>query len=306
MEGVFLSNDENDIASLIKKSTGIFKFAGIKTARIDSELLLCRALRVDKAYLYTHPEEIPDDGKIEEFSKLVNLRKARMPVQYLIGKQEFWSRDFIVNEGVFIPRPETEMVIEIIIADFEKVMEKTKSRKEDARVIDIGTGTGIIPVTLKNEMLFINMFAVDISHQAIKTAKFNARIHLGGSSVSFIMSDGFSAFSEKRNNAHKPFHIVVSNPPYIPDVDIEKLEPEVSKWEPRTALSGGADGTDMIRYIIEESPRYIRKGGMLIMETGEGQREIIKSIADSTGKYDEVNFYNDYSSKERVAQLWIK
>lgn len=305
-EDLFCCKDETDIFSLIRESSDILQSAGVISARIDSELLLCKVLRVDRAYLYAHPEESPGRERISEFSQLVNLRKKRIPVQYLVGKQEFWSRDFIVTEGVLIPRPETERLIEIILADFEKLLLRTKAQKEDIRAIDIGTGTGIIPVILKCEMPFIKVFATDISSDAIKTAKLNAKIHIGGKGISFIKCRGLESFARHLVDKEKAFHIIVSNPPYIPDMEIEKLDLGISRWEPREALSGGENGTDMIKLLIEKAPQYIYSGGILLLETGEGQREIISSIAESTGKYDEINFFNDYSSKERVARLWIK
>ncbi|RMF92948.1 MAG: peptide chain release factor N(5)-glutamine methyltransferase [Candidatus Schekmanbacteria bacterium] len=305
-EKSFFINSAADIFTLLKISTDIFKSEGINSARIDSELLLCRVLRVDRSYLYTYPEQKLEKSQINEFSELVALRKKRMPLQYLIGKQEFWSRDFIIKEGVFIPRPETERLIEIIIDDFEKLKIRTKVKNEDIRILDIGTGSGVIAITLKCEMPFIKVCATDISYEALKTAQLNAEIHIENGAVDFLLARSFETFRADSPSKDKPFHIVVSNPPYIPEGDCHKLQPEIAKYEPKEALFSGEEGIDMIKELIEEAPKFICPGGMLILEIGEGQKNMIKEIYAAVDKYDEINFYDDYSSYERVAQLWIK
>jgi len=223
--------------------------AGVAEAKLTAEVLLCHALRREKVFLYTWPEHELSTIEWIHYGRYLHERLKGKPTQYITRRQEFFGREFVVSAEVLIPRPETEHVVE-----------RAATVARDARrVLDIGTGSGALAVTLALESEREVVVATDISAGALRVARENARRH--GARVHLVKTDLAAGL-------RGPFDLVVSNPPYIPEAEIEHLQHEVRDWEPRVALAGGADGAEPYRRIVPEAERILRPGGWLVVEIG--------------------------------------
>jgi release factor glutamine methyltransferase len=227
--------------------------------KLDAQLLLCNVLNIDRVSLFLRYEKEIDELMKARFDALLERRRLQEPLNYIIGKREFYSNDFLVNHDVLIPRPETELIIDVA---------KKYIDKDIKNIIDIGTGSGVIAITLKLIFPNINITASDISEDALKIAKRNAEIHKV--KLDFVISD---ALQNIQNN----FQMIVTNPPYVKSSFIED---DLSlAYEPRRALDGGESGLEVIKKILEEAKEKIDTGGLIIMEHGFDQAEDVKSIA---------------------------
>lgn len=227
--------------------------------KLDAQLLLCNVLNIDRVSLFLSYEKEIDELMKARFDALLERRRLQEPLNYIIGKREFYSNDFLVNHDVLIPRPETELIIDVA---------KKYIDKDVKNIIDIGTGSGVIAITLKLIFPNINITASDISEDALKIAKRNAEMHKV--KLDFVISD---AFQNIQNN----FQMIVTNPPYVKSSFIED---DLSlAYEPRRALDGGESGLEVIKKILKEAKEKIDTGGLIIMEHGFDQAEDVKSIA---------------------------
>ncbi|MBI9015511.1 MAG: peptide chain release factor N(5)-glutamine methyltransferase [Clostridiales bacterium] len=251
--------------------------------KIDAKLLLEYVLQKDSLYIFMNKDEIVDEALIHQYDLLLDRRHSGEPLQYIIGHQSFMGLDFKVAPGVLIPRSDTENLV-------LKVIEKIKefNYKE---VLDIGTGSGAIHISLCHYLENVTCTTVDISETAIAIAKENAE-NLGvRDRVKYVKSDIFE-------NINTRFDVIVSNPPYIPTKVIDDLQEELSH-EPKIALDGGEDGYDFYRRIINESPEYFNDTGILAFEVGHDQSQVIKSLLESSG-FTNVEIHCDLSGIERV------
>lgn len=220
----------------------------------------------------------------DEMSKIMNAVEKRLkhiPLGYIFGKSYFFGREFKVDENVLIPRQDTEILI-------EKICDDIKSKKENVSVLDIGTGSGAIAITIQKET-GANVVAVDVSDGALEIAKHNA--NKLEADVEFVKSNLFE-------NVKEQFDFIVSNPPYIESSVIETLDDEVKLNEPILALDGGEDGLDFYRKIVEQSPKYLNKGGKLYFEIGYNQADALKQLMKD--KFKNVCVYKDYGNNDRV------
>ena len=235
--------------------------AGIPDPRREAVTLTATALGRHRTFLYAHPEYEPTTdelGRIEEFL----LRRAdREPLQYIRGSQEFYGLDFEVTPDVLIPRPETEMLVERAINYLNGISKP--------RLMDIGTGTGCIAISILKHVPEARALAVDISPAAISVARRNAEQNGVADQLILIESNLFSNVPAER------FHLIVSNPPYVPEPDIEGLQPEVRDHEPHLALTDGRDGLSIIAKIVQRAPEFLLPGGHLLVEFGFGQAEAV-------------------------------
>lgn len=301
----FQKNFNPTIAEAIKRAVEFLGGLGLENPGIDCEIFMRNVLGTDRAKLYAGIERNLSQQELEKYNEFIRRRSRREPLQYILGTQEFWSLDFFVNRNVLIPRPETEVLIEKIIA-----LANDKNKKnEPLKILDIGTGSGNIAVSLAKELRQARIIATDISSDALEVAKSNAeRIGVKGR-IDFVHGDLFEPFKSKGRfdkTKNFSFDFIVSNPPYIPSEDIEGLSPEVSVWEPRTGLDGGEDGLNFYRRIIREAFYYLRDDGFILFEIGEKQGEGIKEIAGQYMEYRNIKIYKDYSGKDRVAQIWTR
>lgn len=270
--------DAYTISKLIKKGMETLGEGEYNNPLLDSQLLLCHVLNVDKIYTYTHKDQVVDSQSVDKFLKLIDKRKSGYPIQYILGKQEFMGLDFYVKEGVLIPRPDTEILVENII---ELVKSKYFKDKELIKIVDIGTGSGAITLSLAHYLENAHVYSIDISDTALQVAKENAK-RLGlESKVTFIKGDLLNPLGEL--NIYNSIDIIVSNPPYIPTKDIAALQKEVAEYEPKLALDGGEDGLDFYRRIICESGKYLAPSGVLAFEIGCNQGNDVKNLMEDKG-----------------------
>lgn len=259
----------SEAEALLAEATAALRAAGIKSPRTEARLLLEAASGLPRHRLVGDPRaEIPP-AAARTFQALVARRAAREPMAYILGHAEFWSLPFEVGPGVLVPRPDTETLIEAALAAFP-------DRHRPLRLLDIGTGSGCLALTLLH--LYPNARAVgtDTSGTALACALRNAQ-RLGLDPRLELVETAWA------QGVESPFDLVVSNPPYIPSAEIAGLQPEVSRFEPCQALDGGADGLDAYRAILPELPRLLAPGGLALVEIGQGQETGLAPIAAASG-----------------------
>ena len=253
------------------------------TAQLDSEILLCHVLDKDRAWLRTWPETIVNPEHANHFKTLIESRQAGTPVAYLLGSQGFWSLDLKVTTDTLIPRPETELVIEIAL----KLSLPPKSA-----VLDLGTGTGAIALALASERPDWQVVALDSQPQALRVATENTQ-RTGVTNVQIIHSHWFDQLA-----LEKQFNLIVSNPPYIEQNDPHLQQGDV-RFEPKTALISGADGLNDLQHIISRSGSYLSDKGWLLVEHGYTQGQAVRDLFTEAG-FDGVITRRDYNGLERV------
>jgi release factor glutamine methyltransferase len=233
----------------------------VSNNRLTSELLIAHALSVSREYLYSHDDRTLTDGELQKIEDLLYDRIGGVPLQYIVGRQEFWGRYFSVNPSVLIPRPETEYIV-------ETVLEK-KGNQTSHSVLDVGTGSGCIAVTLALEIPGATVFAADISEAAVRVARQNAT-NLGAD-VQVVCMDVLDAVRGR-------FDFIVSNPPYVRRDDITRLQREVREHEPHVALFSPEDELAIYRRLVSGSEQMLNPGGYLIMEVGLGMDEQVLEL----------------------------
>jgi release factor glutamine methyltransferase len=214
--------------------------------------------------------------------------KPFTPLQYVLGKEKFFGLSFMVNEDVFIPRPETEILVQTVL----ETINESRITNDERRILDLCTGSGCIAISLTKNARKCRIFASDISEDALKIARDNARMNGVSEDISFIKSDLFKDIKGK-------FDIIASNPPYVAQHEFETLQKEVLK-EPRIALDGGEDGLDFYRKIFEHAPAYLNNGGYIVAEIGYGQRDRIKDIIGGIKGFELIDVKEDQYSIDRV------
>ncbi len=279
------------ILSVLRWTTAYFTSRGIDSPRTTAELLLARSLGMEKIDLYLRFDQPLLPGELSAFKQLIRRRAAGEPTAYIMGVKSFWDQDLKVTPDVLIPRPETEHLVEAAL----EVLRGGGATGRRA-VLDLGTGSGAVVLALAAEAPGHRFFAADRSPRSLSVARENARRNLPGSAVHFFCSHWFGAFGKAR----PLFDLIVSNPPYIPSADIDKLPPEISRHEPRGALDGGPDGLAAVREIITQAPLYLKPGGWLMLEIGAGQHAAVADIVRRAGRYAEPGFLKDYSGHRRV------
>lgn len=259
----------------------VVRLRGVPTARRDAELLLLRVLRRERAWLMAHPEEKLSEEEAQQFESWIERRARHEPVQYILGEQEFFGLSFRVTPDVLIPRPETEHLVETLLARVPP--------DHPVRICDVGTGSGAIAVALAHALPGAHVTAVDISSAALCIARENAERHGVEGRVRFLESDLLSSVRGER------FDAVVSNPPYVADSEV--LEAQVREYEPRAALYAGPTGLEVYRRLIPQAWEHLAPGGWLLMEIGHGQRDALAALLED---WDEVGFVNDLQGIPRV------
>ena len=257
------------IAEALNEAARVLREAGAAEARREAGSLLAHVLERDRAYLFTHDDEGLGAGKLAAFLRLVERRAAGEPFQYVTGRQEFYGLDFEVTPDVLIPRPETELLVEAAL----EVL-----RGQDAPLVcDVGTGSGCIPVALLHERADARAVALDISPAALNVARRNAERHNVSERFETLVSDCFDALREGGQQG-RTFPLIVSNPPYVAERDLEGLQREVREHEPRVALTPGGDGLSVIRRLVTEAPDFLTPRGHLLFEIGFNQHEQVAAL----------------------------
>jgi len=272
-----------NIESILNEGISILKEGKISNPQLDGEILLSHSIKKDKKHIILNPKELLNSEETEIFQNLIERRKKKEPVAHLINKKEFWKDEFFVNKDVLIPRPDTELIIEQVL--------KIYSKNSQFQVLDIGTGSGCILLSILRERPNFYGTGIDISKKSINVSKLNAKQLNLTSRVKFFHSsvDNFKIGK---------YDLVVSNPPYIELLNLKYLEKDVINFEPKLALSGGFDGFSEIRKVISKTKTLIKKNGKFILEIGFNQKNKVKQILKNEGFY--VNkAIKDYGNNDR-------
>lgn len=250
------------VLEAIKSGSKLLKEKNVHTYILDSELLLSKSLNKSREEMLINLDQNINKRALTDFNKYLIRRSKREPIAYLLGEKEFWSKKFFVNKDTLIPRPETEILVEKLVTFF---------KKKRITILDIGTGTGCIIISLLSELKNSTGFAVDISSKAVGAAKKNA--------CKFKLSDRIKFLNRSFEDLYnKKFDLIVSNPPYIKRMEIKKLCDDIKKFEPRTALDGGNDGLDLIKKVIYKSKEILKINGTLALEIGNEQINKVSKI----------------------------
>lgn len=253
------------------------------TARLDAQVLLTHILQCNTAHLLAWPEKTLNEEQLTNFQQLIQQRQQGLPVAHLTGLREFWSLNFSVNDSTLIPRPETETLIEFILDKF--------SDRERIKLLDMGTGTGAIAITIATEKPGWTIFASELSADALKLARGNSNYHQTNN-ISFIQSNWFT------NIKQSDFDIIVSNPPYIANNDPHLLVGDV-RFEPQSALSAGATGMDDIEHLCQHANKHLKKNAWLIIEHGYNQKQLVSDCFTKNG-FMQIEQKQDLSGHTRM------
>tara|TARA_B100002049_G_C16062492_1_gene368754 strand:+ start:61 stop:909 length:849 start_codon:yes stop_codon:yes gene_type:complete len=270
------------LENTVKQASQLLKSHNISSHELDAQIILSDILGVTKEFLVTN-DKINISKKItQQYSKAIKRRINREPVAYIIGKKEFWSKYFIVSKATLVPRPETELLIYKLVKFF-------KNKK--INILDIGTGSGCILLSILKELNFSRGTGIDISRKAIEIAKINCK------KLNLLNRSKFKVFDINRFNEGK-YDLIVSNPPYILSKEIRNLSKDIINYEPRIALDGGKDGLDLIKKVIYKSNYLLKKNGMLAIEIGNNQYRRVSYVLGRQG-FKEISKEYDYDRNVR-------
>lgn len=281
------------IGNLLIEATEKLKQANISTPRLDAEVLLYNLLDVERIYLHMYPQKKVSNKIQEKFWIGIEKRVQGMPIQYIVNKQEFMGLDFRVKEGVLIPRVDTEILIEKVIDIY-----KNNYYPNMVKIIDIGTGSGAIAVSLAKYIENSLLTAIDICPKTLKVAIENANTHKVENKITFYLGSLFNPIDKKEE--YKTYDFIISNPPYIPKSVIETLDSSVKDYEPRLALDGGDDGLDFYRKITIGAKDYLKEDGWLMFEIGYDQGNDVSQILNING-FKNIDVLQDLAGLDRVA-----
>jgi release factor glutamine methyltransferase len=313
------------VVEVIQRSSDFLAKKGVESPRLQVELLLAHLLKLPRMKLYLNFDRVLTDGELDELRKMVLRRSLREPLQHITGSTSFCGLEMLVNRNVLVPRPETELLAEMgweFLDALSSEIKKSGLRggplvKDDwrqgpfdtphakdfmlndgelpqLRVLDFGTGSGCLAITLAVKNPGTHVVAVDISSDALIVARRNAAVHQMESRISFIEGDGFTALVEE-----PPFDLMVTNPPYIASDEIATLDPEVRDHDPRLALDGGGDGLDFYRRLAREAAVFLKPGAKIMMEFGDGQAAAIEDLFRQE-KWIVEAVKTDYSGRPRI------
>ena len=272
-----------NIENTLNEGIDILQKSKIANPQLDSEILLSNSIKRDKKHIILNPKEILNSEQLGKFKSLIERRKKGEPIAYLINKKEFWKDEFFVNKDVLIPRPDTELIIEQVL--------KIYAKDSKLQVLDIGTGSGCILLSILKERPNFYGTGIDISKKSINVSKLNAKQLNLTNRVKFFHSsvDNFKIGK---------YDMIVSNPPYIESLSFKYLEKDVVNFEPKLALSGGVDGFSQIRKVINKANTLIKKNGKFILEIGFNQKKKVKKILKEKGFYVNKSI-KDYGNNDR-------
>lgn len=280
------------IDRLLKEGTEKLTEANIVTAGLDAEVLLYNLLGVERTYLYMYREKEVSKEIQEKFWVGIEKRTKHMPIQYIVNRQEFMGLDFWVEEGILIPRADTEILVEKIINIY-----KNNYYPDMVKIMDIGTGSGAIAVSLAKYIDNCLITAIDICPNALKVAAKNANIHKVKNKIEFYLGDLFSPID--KYDEYKTYDFIISNPPYISKTEINALESGVKDYEPHLALDGGDDGLDYYRKIISKAGDFLKEHGWLLFEIGYNQEKDVSEILNING-FRNIVVLKDLAGLDRV------
>lgn len=275
------------ILSVMLQSADYLDSKGIERARLDAEHMLAHVLGVGRLEMYLQHERPVSEDELERFRPLLRRRARREPLQYILGRQGFRELDLEVGPGVLIPRPETERLVEVVLA--------WASGGADLEALDVGTGSGAIALSLLGEGPFTRCVGTDVSTDALAYAARNRDAVGLTSRLELRPGRLFEPVGDEER-----FDVVVSNPPYVAEAERDALQAEVVGFEPEEALFAGDDGLDALRGIVTGAARVLRGGGLLAVEVGEGQADAVVRLLEEEGRYGELRVHDDLAGKPRI------
>lgn len=278
------------ILELLKESTAFLAGRGIESPRVNAEVLLGHTLGLRRVDLYARFDAPVGDAPLSVFRELVRKRLGRVPLQYLTGSAEFYSRTFAMREGVFIPRPETEVLVETALG-------AVGTAETPQRFAEIGVGSGAILASLLLERPDATAVGTDVSDAALTLAGENARAHGIGDRVELRLGSQFAPFAPHEESS---FDLVLANPPYLSEEVLSELAPEVRDHEPHAALAAGENGLAALREIVAGAWAWLRPRGVLALEIGETQGAQVADLFAASARYDDIALSKDYAAKDRV------
>ena len=267
---------------LLNSGSHKLKKQKIKTHRLDSEILLSKVLNKSREQILISLNQNMKNMEVFAFDNLIKRRVEKEPIAYIINEKEFWSKKFLVNKNTLIPRPETELLVENLIKNY---------KNKNISLLDVGTGSGCIIISLLSELSNSNGVGIDISSSALKIAKKNALLHKVENKIRFYNKSIINLFNCK-------FDLIVSNPPYIDTKNIKNLDDDIKKYEPLIALNGGNDGLDVIKKVIYKAKEILKINGMLAIEIGKGQSKKVSKILNKN-KFTIVYRIKDFKNNIR-------
>ena len=270
------------VSDLLKSGSKFLKINKVLTHQLDTEIMLSSLLRKEREYIIINSEKKVSKNVVNNFNKLILRRSKKEPLAYILNKKEFWSKNFFVNKNTLIPRPETELLCDAVIK---------KIKNKNSFILDIGTGTGCVLLSILSEIKKAKGIGVDISSKAIVVAKKNSN-NLGLNKRAKFLTSSFENIHSRK------FDLIISNPPYIKTRDIKNLTDDVRKYEPKIALDGGKDGLDVIKKVIYKSKTILKKLGLLALEIGYGQHTNVSQILKKQGFKEEL-LVTDYRDNIR-------
>jgi len=272
-------NIENILTQALKELSN----SNIKNANLDCEVLLSNIINKDREYVILNPKKNLDKKYIDIFNNLIDRRKKSEPIAYLINKKEFWKETFYIDKNVLIPRPDTEHIVEEVL--------KLTQNNSKSHVLDIGTGSGCILLSILKERKNFIGTGIDISKKCIKVSKYNAKRLELDNRTKFYISDVDNFLIGK-------YDVVVSNPPYIENLNLKYLDRDVVNFEPKLALSGGRDGFSEITKVINKTSGLIKKNGVFVLEIGHNQKNKVTEKLKAKGFYIK-KVLKDYGKNDR-------
>ncbi|MFY9528982.1 MAG: peptide chain release factor N(5)-glutamine methyltransferase [Candidatus Acidiferrales bacterium] len=298
-----------DVRGALREGMARLSEARVPSHSLAAELLLMHALGCDRAWLYSHPEELLSSATAEKFVQVVAKRASGVPTQYLTGRQEFWGLEFEVTPAVLIPRPETEHVIEVALERLGG-----ERRGERLQIGDVGTGSGCIGVALAKELPRAEIFATDVSAEALEVARRNAVRHNLADRIHFLQCNLLEGCGGNQHESLLPqraphavplreaprFDLIVSNPPYVGKNEEQELPREVRDHEPPAALFGGPTGVEIYEQIIDQAERWLASGGILVLELGYNSLDHVRGIFESRQGWKDLCVTGDLAGIARV------
>ncbi len=270
------------VEEIVKQASNRLKKENINSHQLDSELILSHIMDVSREFLILNSQLKIKKNTLKKYNFAILRRIKREPIAYITGKKEFWSENFLVNENTLVPRPETELMIYRVLKFF---------KNRTINVLDIGTGSGCVLLSILKNLNFSRGTGIDISSKAIKVATTNAK------NLNLSNRTHFKICDIKNYNIGK-YDLIISNPPYIPSKDIKNLSKDIINHEPKSALDGGIDGLDLIKKVIYKSNHLLKRNGLLVIEIGFNQYRKVADIL-KRNKFREISKEFDYNSNVR-------
>jgi release factor glutamine methyltransferase len=279
----------------LKRASFCLHHAGIDNPRAEAELLLAKILGLDRLRLLTKMQDILAETDYKNFEVAWKRRSNHEPLAYITGEKYFYGRPFVIKSDVLVPRPETELLIDLAVRWFKY---NNDLRQGGLRVLDLGTGSGVLAITLALELPSAEVWAVDISQTALNLAGQNAVLHGLGERIKFLQGNYFDPLD--RIYPAPRFNLIVSNPPYISAAELPELPVTVAQFEPPVALNGGADGLDSYRAIIKKAALYAEPPALLLVEIGSTQAQSVTELFKKSGLFRMIGCRRDIANHPRV------